>query len=53
MDGVKDGPVQVGEGNSHVPRVQSEHACRPLVQLGVVCEWVLKRKDDSMLHRGP
>lgn len=45
---LKDGPVKVGESNSDIPGVQAEYASCPLLQLWVVCEWVLKMKNELM-----
>ena len=46
VDGVKQSPVQVGESNSHVPSVQTEHVRGPLLQLRVVCERILIQESD-------
>lgn len=43
MDGIEDGPVEVGEGHSHVPSVQTEHSGCSLLELRVVCKRVLQR----------
>lgn len=43
MDGIEDGPVEVGEGHSHVPSVQTEHSGCSLLELRVVCKRVLRR----------